>query len=233
MKMATRTPAVLTILVAVASISLVTVCYSSEDATIGFYLADAGGRAQCSSLDPPGCADSNIPVTGELNVGYNAVLCVFNGDVDEGIAGMSFGIEYDSNSASGVDVWGWTRCADLSFPSDNWPDAGEGNRITWLKSQNCQRETPDGLTVTAVAGFFYIFAYSADRMEITTHNRLSSGPELRVANCDGVSVDIDPQTQAGHLGFSDDESEKGDLPCAEIKEEKTTWGSIKNLYENN
>jgi hypothetical protein len=211
----------------------------SQDATIGFYLADASG--QCRDLDPPSCATEDIQVSGELGVPYYAVLCVFNADPDSGVVGISCGIRYDGASTSGVDVWGWTRCADgLEFPSDSprWPDSGSGSRITWLE---CQKETPDGFNggVTAVVGFFYVTVYSPDRMEVISNNHLESGPELRIARCDtnpdgeliGVEVAIPPE-QVGFLEFSEGASEKGSLPCIQVIREDATWGQIKSLYDN-
>jgi len=234
MHMATRTSALLALLTIAALALAPPAAFSDpEDATIGFYLTDATGR--CSSLEPPSCATEDVQVSGTLLTPYYAVLCIFNADPDSGVGGVSCGIRYDGGSSSGVDIWGWTRCADgLEFPTDNWPNSGTGTRITWL---TCQLDAPDGFEggVTAVAGYFYITAYSPDQLEVTPNNQLTSGPELRVLHCGGGGTGAEvsiPEDQTGSLGFSDDESEKGELPCIKIIREESTWGAIKSLYDN-
>jgi hypothetical protein len=232
MHMATRTSALLTLLTIAAMALAPPAAFSDpEDATIGFYLTDASGR--CSSLEPPSCATEDVQVSGILFTPYYAVLCVFNADPDSGVVGVSCGIRYDAGSSSGVDVWGWTRCADgLEFPSDKWPDSGNGVRITWLE---CQKEQPDGFDggVTAVIGYLYVTAYSPDQLEVIENIHLDSGPELLTVHCGGGGTGAEVAVaETGTLGFSDDESEKGDLPCVKIIREDSTWGAIKSLYDN-
>jgi len=205
----------------------------TEDGTIGFFLTDA--RGTCADLRAPSCNDESIQLAGELNTPYYAVVCVFNADDEEGVAGMSFGIDYNNATGSGVDVDSWTRCADLGFPTDNWPEAGTGSRITWDPEGSCQREVPGDpdFGLTAMGGFFYVIAYSQDRLEIIENIDLLSGPELKIATCEAREIDIDPVAQAGALGFSSDQSEEGVLPCLPHPKEETTWGTIKTLYGNN
>ena len=205
---------------------------AGDDASVGFYLTDA--RGSCGTLDPPGCGDDEIQLSGELFTPYYAVLCVFNALPDEGVAGLSCGIDYQGATGSGVDIADWTLCADgLYFPtgSGEWPKARTGVRITWV---TCQQEVPGGSEggVTAVAGFFYVTAYSNDRLQVTTNNDLDSGPELKVAKCPPEPREYSlPISQAGSVGFSDDGSETGTLDCQPLDVE-TTWGRIKDLYNN-
>jgi hypothetical protein len=168
-------------------------------------------------------------LTGQLNMPYYAVLGVFNGDPDVGIAGLSCAIDYDDGPASGVDVLEWRACGNgLQFPQRGWPAARTGNIITLL---DCETDEPDGDGVTAIFGFFYVIAYSPDRMSIVERTDLQSGPELKVAECEPpVEYELDPEEQAGYVGFSNDGSEEGRLPCVEKSE--TTWGRIKNTYNN-
>jgi hypothetical protein len=199
----------------------------NKDATIGLYLLE--GTVRCNQIEPLACNDESIVVEGNLFTPYYAVLCVFNGDAEKGVQGLSCGIDYDGVGGSGVEMWGWTVCADgLEFPyRDIWPDAGGGNRITWA---SCQQEEPGGggTGVTAVVGFFYVTAYSPDRLSVITNN-VDSGPELQVGACDNATSDL-LITQAGWVGFSSDGEEKGELPCLDREVSDTTWGDVKNKY---
>jgi hypothetical protein len=158
-------------------------------------------------------------------------LCVFNGDFELGIAGMEFGIDYDSGSQSGVDVYSWNICADLEWMDDTWPDARSGGLITWLSEENCQKTVPgeeqDG--VTAVAGFLTLTAYDTDQLKITAHHSPSGAYNFVVADCAASESALDPTAQAGYVGFSSDLSEKGNIPCVHHVGE-TTWGRIKSTY---
>jgi hypothetical protein len=168
-------------------------------------------------------------------------------DVVKGIAGMSCGILYDNAIGSGVDVFGWTLCADLEFtngaascppdlPPCEWPISGGGNRITWVRTTNCQRTViaPDG--IHAIAGAFYLFAYSPDAFQITPNNNLQI-PELAVADCDASTtylVDGMGGRRAGWVGFG---FRSGCNPCSEggpecwpVPVERSTWGAIKRTY---
>lgn len=230
--MMTPTRLLVPVLCALAALVAASAPVSAQtgEATVGLYLTSAQGN--CSSLTPPSCASADIKIDGDLYTPYYAVLCVMNGDPEKGIAGVSLGVDYDGRSGSGVDVTQWTLCADgLEFPSsDSWPAPGTGTRITWT---TCQQQMPDGLDgrVTAVAGYFYLSAYSADTFSIV-QNPVASGAELAVAECSPpAQFDIKPE-HAGALGFSDDGSVKGKLECAKIQTVNTTWGRVKEMYGN-
>lgn len=203
----------------------------TRDASIGLYLVPAQGT--CAQLPLEGCVE-DIKLSGEVTLDYYAILAVFNGDPEEGFAGVSCGIDYDGVTNSGVDVFDWNVCANgLQFPNGNWPEPGGGNRITWLNDgEGCQTTEPTGDGVTAMAGYFFVHAYSPDRMSVT-ENVFSNGKrELAVSECiPPVRYLLDPETRAGHVEFSDDGSEPGHLPCVDAPE-NTTWGRIKNTYGN-
>jgi hypothetical protein len=95
---------------------------------------------------------------------------VAQGDAVSGVGGLQCGITYDPAAHAGVDVFNWTLCASLEFPSSGpngaWPAAGSGNLITWDGAFRCQRTQPDGSGVVAAAGYFYCAAYSTDRLEL-------------------------------------------------------------------
>jgi hypothetical protein len=162
-------------------------------------------------------------------------------DAVKGIAGVSCGILYDNALGSGVDVFGWTLCADLEFtngaltcppdlPPCEWPISGGGNRITWVSTTNCQRTViaPDG--VHAIAGAFYLYAYGPDIFRLTPNLNLQI-PELAVADCNASTTYLPMDGSAtGWLGFG----QPGCNPCAEYcgpdPVEATTWGRVKTQY---
>ncbi len=164
-----------------------------------------------------------------------------------GLAGVSCGVYYDNAVGSGVDVFGWTLCADLEFTNGNltcppdippceWPISGGGNRITWVMTTNCQQTIAGSDGVHAVAGAFYLYAYNPDIFYLT-HNRNLMIPELAVANCK-ANTDLLPFNRAGQVAFSTDGSALGCNPCTEpdwecdppTPVEETTWGKLKTNY---
>jgi hypothetical protein len=74
------------------------------------------------------------------NLATEVYLVIARGDPVSGLAGVSCGILYDNAVGSGVDVYGWTLCADLEFtngdltgcppdlPPCEWPISHGGNR---------------------------------------------------------------------------------------------------------
>ncbi len=186
-----------------------------------------------------------------LNLPTNVYLVVARGDAVTGIAGASCGVKYNNAAGGpgvgGVDVFGWTLCADLEFtngaatcppnvPPCEWPISGGGNRITWVLTTNCQRTVAGTDGVHAVAGAFYVYAYSPDILQLTENKNLEI-PELAVSNC-AASTDLLPFRRVAFVTFSASGTEKGCNPCTEITGEcpepvpveATTWGKLKNTY---
>jgi hypothetical protein len=164
-------------------------------------------------------------------------------DAIKGIAGVSCGIQYDNALGSGIDVFGWKLCADLEFtngaatcppdlPPCEWPIAGGGNRITWVSTTNCQ-QTVIGLDgVHAIAGAFYLYAYSPDIFQLTPNLNLQI-PELAVADCNASTTYLPMDGQyTGQVLFSNTALPgDGYNPCIDmIAVEPTTWGRVKTQY---
>lgn len=198
----------------------------NDFSTLGLFLADVGNRP--CTIDPPPC-DENVQVSGELYLPYYAYVCVFNGDRTLGVSGLQFSIRYDAGANSGVDVWEWHSCATLEFAEPGWPASGTGNVITWDPENACQRRVPSGGEgVTAVAGYFYLTAYSDDLLEVAPHPAIG---DVRVADCNAKEYILRPD-HYGALGFSDDGNTKGVLPCSSVEVENTTWSGIKRTVGN-
>ena len=115
------------------------------------------------------------------------------GASDPGIAGMQFGIEYGAvGPGKGLRVDSFVLCASLQFPSFSpiaWPQSGSGNLITWDPVTRCQRQP------IAVAGYFYLTAYSPATMSLTTR---PTDDWAKLANCGSDEIVVYP----GRLGWA-------------------------------
>jgi|GEM_PF-782168 len=120
-----------------------------------------------------------------------------------GVGGVSLGIEYNGANQEGVDVFGWTMCADgLEFPNagsrGEWPASGAGNTVTWL---NCPQTSIGFDGGHAVVGAFSLYAYSADQLKVTPNRNLLSGSALVLAKCSGLEIHPDTTWTVGRAGF--------------------------------
>ena len=173
-----------------------------------------------------------------VGVGCDIYLVVVRGDEGPGISGLSCGLQYDPQPSSGVDMFGYTLCADSESPSAGpngmWPEPGGGNRISWNPDTNCQRTviSPDG--VHAVACSFYVHAYSPDLFVIDYDRTRSPVPEMTITDCAGA---ITPYGNAclkgpGFIGFG----QPGCTPCEGgpcwicTETQPETWGTLKQMF---
>jgi hypothetical protein len=145
------------------------------------------------------------------------------------LGGIECGLTYSGGAAdgvddqSGVDIHGWTLCADLQFatPSPAWPAPGSGNLMTW-QTAHCQFPN------TAVVGYFYAAAYSADEMRLTV--RPVSG-QASVATCSSAETTLPPDA-LGSARFTIDGTVAGVNPCYRgvvTSIRPSTWTRIKVL----
>jgi hypothetical protein len=109
-----------------------------------------------------------------------------------GVAAVQFGIAYDPEPKSGVDILGWQDCADLEFRNEDWPMAGTGNLMTWDWTRNCQKDEP------VVVGFFLVEVYDDDELRIIPRPVDNIGS---IVHCDSrVMVDV-PREKMGKISF--------------------------------
>jgi len=171
---------------------------------------------------------------------YYAALLVVNGETDgssySGIAGVECGFDYKGATGQGVDVFGFSLCGNILYETNGFPGAGSGVRILFDPVNGCKRNEPGGAGtgVSAQFGYFYLGAYSADQMRITT------GPSdglAKVIDCGGRETVIDGGTvhgtpsPLGYLSFSAGAVDPGYSPCDRvIPVENTTWSGIKGLF---
>jgi len=177
---------------------------------------------------------------GPLGPGTVYAVVAYAGS--EGVAAVSFGINYDGGPQSGIDpeLVTWTACADgLSFPNGDgvhgdFPQPGGGIRLTWLLPGSCQAQVIANAGVHAVVGAFYIYAFSDAILQFTPNNNLQSGPEFAIADCGGVETNVLNSWPQGaetmlmsRIGFG---SSGGLNACLVTAVSTTTWGKLKSMY---
>ncbi len=150
-------------------------------------------------------------VGGERNDVYLIVVDV--GETD--ITATRYGICCDGPFY----FYGWSNCADLELPTENWPGCGEANAQTFSLPQA-------GPHVTF--GIFDVYIYgNSMSMCICPDDRVGFAE-----HCDGSDPaplcfqTTDPQ-YFGCLGFN---GESGYNPCSIVPAEEKSWGAVKSLY---
>lgn len=164
---------------------------------------------------------------------YYCYILVARGEIVN-VAGVEMGLMYqngqagDVNDLQGIDIFSWSLCATLEFITTNtgnvWPAPGGGNLITWNSLTVCQTGE------TGVVGYFYMGAYTPDKLSLTP--RPVSGLAT-VADCASIETALSAQ-DLGFVQFSADASVPGCNPCNEpcipVPVKQLTWGGIKSLY---
>lgn len=200
----------------------------------------------------------NLPCdqyTVNAPLGPSTVYVVVADAGEEGVAAVSFGVDYFGSDPDGMPATGdetgilssrttFTMCANgLAFPDDNgygdFPAKGGGIRITWNTSTSCEKQTIGTHGVHAVVGSFYIYAYSSADLNLTPNNGPQGNcPELAVADCTGKTTDLfcllgsyGARFIMGVVHF--DTSLRGGFnPClVVVPVQRTTWGRIKHQYK--
>lgn len=213
---------------------------ANAQAYIALHLQSVTGKV-CSSpiaapCPSPTATGANPIVDGELNTGYNAYLIVIGFDINEGIIGTRFGLDYGPN----ITVGSWTSCSDLEFPSPLWPATGSGTNLNWATCQNTENPaTPNyGL---ANGGTFYVYAYGNEYFRITPNLTGTPDTHAGVANCANMASDV-PDSFTSALGFGNingydpcifNDTESCAIPCVGgTPVEETTWGGLKRVVGN-
>jgi hypothetical protein len=202
---------------------------SNSNAKILIHLLSPTTKDACTrSAAAPAC--TSIVTSGDLYPHtYFAYLLVTDADSVAGLAGVQCGISYNGATHTGVDVFSWTNCATLEFPSNDWPASGSGTIITWAADSSCQRFEPggSGTGVTAVAGYFYCAAYGADTLRVI---RRPVDAMAKVSDCAAVEDIVqseDYQPNPSHLGFavfSSGGQAEGYSPCGAGGNDGVGWG---------
>jgi len=165
------------------------------------------GETPCPTPGP--C--STYPTTGLIGHAYDVYVLATAYDTS-GIGGASLGIRYDEVPGAGLDIYSWTLCANadapVSGPYGPWPAPRSGNRILWSSCPRGPIYEDDG--IHAVAGSFYVYAYSNDMLVL-----LNDDVPLEVVDCKSVGRPIS-ENDCGCVKFSSGNSgfDFGFNPCA-------------------
>lgn len=211
-----------TLMIAGALLAGATTALAGENAgaKILVHVGSTTTKNQCTSQTPENCRDA--VVTGNVGGFYHLYVCVGNHSDSLGVAGVQFGVEYDANPNSGVDVFSWNQCATLEFAMDGWPNSQTGTIVTWDRANDCQYGPS-----TATVGYFYVGVYSPDRFILIP--RPNDG-FAKVADCNSSEDDLTLAAPSA-LGYADFAVGDGYNPCSTIVPTRsTTWGGVKSLY---
>jgi len=183
-------------------------------------------------------------VNGDLYPDGNAyflyVLVAMDPAYGPEIAGLQLSVDYNAAPHAGVDVYTWTYCADAHWeaPGVNgvWPAPLSNNIITWNRVENCQASE------TAVAGYFYLVAYTADVFRVVP--RVIDN-KVKVADCYSKEYVLSAN-DIGRVAFSSGAVTAGCNPCVEncttsapqgnpiarkqVPVLPVTWGRIKATF---
>ncbi len=195
------------------------------------------GYADGEALFP--CRD--FQTAWPLNTPANVYLIVARGAPDPGVAGASCGILYNHGETGqatksdgvGVDVFAWTLCSWAPWvpglpPEDLFPASGGGIRLVWSPQTDCQTGVVEDEGVHALAGSFYVLAYSDDMFEITPNRTANPGvDEFQVLDCDNQTTVLPYPEAAGVVAFG---SGTGYTPCQAVPVIPTTWSRLKIRY---
>jgi hypothetical protein len=197
------------------------------------------GNPLCEDLDP------NLPcgeytTTWPVGVPADVYLVVAKGDSALGVSVVSFGIQYGATygvrqDGQGVDVFGYTSCSDLEYPTGELPEpvfpaAGAGNVLVWERDTDCQRNVVSTEGVQTVACVLYVYAHGQDKLIVDMNRTLYTGREFLVADCTGPYTvsDMPWPSHAGIVGFG----EPGYNPCTAlgVPVVRTSWGELKSQH---
>jgi hypothetical protein len=195
--------------------------FGNEHAKLVIHLTAPSAKAQCSTFEksPP-----FHPVTsGGLYPPhtYFAYILVMGGSFLDGLGGVEFGIDYDGEPDSGVEIYDWTFCGALQYPAGGWPAAGGGNLISW------NWEHDRRLHGRGVLGYLYLGALSPDRLRITA----SPGKSHVLVSDSRAMIDLLPREAGVSVGAADFGGGAGVDPTRGVPPyEPSTWRAIARLF---
>jgi hypothetical protein len=198
----------------------------------------------CTSWAPSSTACDSFVTAGQLLTHYDVYVVAVDpdtgsGEGPRGIAGLQWGMNYNGTAHQGIDIISWTTCGDLEWSQDNWPTPKTGNIVTWGFEDNCQVSRPGTPGVQAIAGSFYVYAYTDDILSVVPIQWGMEPNVLKVANCGSAEYNLDPSDDRGAIQFSSGGALAGFNPCTgngvlppylPAGNYPATWGSLKAKY---
>jgi hypothetical protein len=181
------------------------------------------GTTVCGTWAPNDLDCTQFNTAGRIGVPYDAYVVAINPGVPASIAGLRWAMDYNGEPHQGVDVFSWTGCGDAEFQMDGWPGPKLGNTLTWDFMEHCQTNRPGSSGAQAVAGAFYLYAYSDDVFSIFPffgwvvdkdgHWVAWQDPYLEIADCRPTKYFPNLEEGRGAVRFSAGGTEIGFNPC--------------------
>lgn len=91
-------------------------------------LVYSAGADYCGQSDLTACSTAVVTLAATGSTQVLHALAAFTDSLDDRLAGLTFGIQYDDLELS-VDAF--ASCGSFELPNDDWPNAGSGTAITW------------------------------------------------------------------------------------------------------
>lgn len=181
-----------------------------------------GTLASCTEAQTAG----RVATPGGPGPFYYAYLLVDPGGLAS-VGGIQLGISYDGDTAGpplngqGVEVFHWELCTTFEGVSTGWPGSRGGDLIVWRLT-----DEPCATAPVPIAGYFYLGAYSPDRMRIIPR----PVDNLAKATDCASQEHLIAETDLGSLNFTADGLTPGLNPCGSATPVRSmTWGGIKAL----
>jgi len=186
--------------------------YGDTTCKVALHAVGHSKNPTCSPTSfPCNAGESHILTTASVMTTYDVYVIVIDAVPAAGVSGVSFGLLYDGDDYSGVDIRSWKSCGNLAFPSSSWPAPASGMLVTWDPASNCQNSPVAGdslLNTQAVVGVLEVYAYSSDRLSITGNAATS---RIEMTTCSGALIELKSPRAKGALAFGT--SEEGWDPC--------------------
>ncbi|HEX7878209.1 MAG TPA: hypothetical protein VF720_02300 [Candidatus Eisenbacteria bacterium] len=170
----------------------------NPNAKIVLHLVPWNNRHTCAAGELAG--PGQVVTKGDLfPARYAAYALIVDGNRGEGISGVQFGIAFNDTLKKGVDIIDWQECSLFNWPMPGWPvETATGNLLTWNVVTDCDT------TGFRVAGFFYLTAYSPDRLRIIPRpadNMAAVIDCLKNGSKNEDCLDVIPQENLGFVDF--------------------------------
>jgi hypothetical protein len=197
------------------------------------HIAAAGSSGDvCAVARPTFCGGAVVTADRRITSTGFAFLLAEPGGNHARVRELRAGVNYQGGAESarrdrrGLDILGWTLCADAEAPTIGdrpWPAPGSGNVISWDPAEICSQEGP------AVAGYFYVAAYAADTLRVVAH---PDDAFVTMTRCTGAVAQLAPE-RTGFAVWSDGQA-VGCNPClgpcpTGVAVQPATWSRIKTL----
>jgi hypothetical protein len=154
-------------------------------------------RLTCAAGQPAG-PEQVVTKADLFPARYAVYALVVDGTPGVGISGVQFGIAYNDTLKRGVDVLDWQECSLFNWPTPGWPtESFTGNLLTWNSLVDCDT------TGIRVAGFFYVTAYSPDRLRVIPRPVDSRAAVVDCMKQSNKAKDTEDLVPDEHLGYVD------------------------------